>query len=43
MLMLRRYEKDFLLRKDLKYIAKFENRMLSMNEHVNHRANGLKV
>jgi len=34
MLMLRRHEKDFLLRKDLKYIAKFENRMLIMNEHV---------
>ena len=43
MLMLSRYEKDFLLRKDSKYITKFENRMSSMNEHVNHRANGLRV
>lgn len=34
MLMLRRHEKDFLLRKDLKYIDKFEKRLLIMQRHV---------
>ncbi|SFD50308.1 methyl-accepting chemotaxis protein [Pseudoalteromonas denitrificans] len=34
MLMLRRHEKDFLLRKDLKYITKFEKRMSLMQQHI---------
>ncbi|MDF2176974.1 methyl-accepting chemotaxis protein [Aliiglaciecola sp. CAU 1673] len=35
MLMLRRHEKDFLARKDLKYIERFEKEMASINELIN--------
>jgi len=35
MLMLRRREKDFMLRYDLKYLAKFEKDFASMTQHIN--------
>ena len=35
MLMLRRHEKDFLLRKQLKYIDKFDKRITLMRENIN--------
>jgi len=34
MLMLRRHEKDFMLRRDVKYVAKFNNRIAIMREKI---------
>lgn len=36
MLMLRRHEKDFFLRNDLKYLEKFESGVIDFKDHINH-------